>query len=139
MRPGVDVRLFLAGDAAGPVIMLGEPLSFWGGFDLHTGAVIDRRHPALGRVLSGAILLMPSGRGSSSSSSVLAEAIRAGTAPAAIITERPDPILVLGAVVAHELYGITCPIGVIDEMATVAAWPTATLTAEGTLTPPPSF
>ena len=46
---------------------------------------------------------MPSGRGSSSSSSVLAEAIRAGTAPAAIVLGEADPILALGAIVAREL------------------------------------
>jgi uncharacterized protein len=53
---------------------------------------------------------MPSGRGSSSSSSVLAEAIRAGTAPIAIVLFEPDPILALGAIVARELYGRTIPI-----------------------------
>jgi predicted aconitase with swiveling domain len=127
--------MILPGAAVGAVLVLEEPLSFWGGFDLHTGKVIDRRHPAVGQVLSGAILVMPSGRGSSSSSSVLAEAIRAGTAPAAIITERPDPILVLGAVVAHELYGLTCPVGVTEETAVLATWSTAALSEDGLLTP----
>ncbi len=56
---------------------------------------------------------MPSGRGSSSSSSVLAEAIRAGTAPAGIILLEPDGILVLGALVARELYGRSIPVIVL--------------------------
>ncbi len=56
---------------------------------------------------------MPSGRGSSSSSSVLAEAIRLGTAPLAILLAEPDEILVLGALVAGYLYGRTCPIVVL--------------------------
>lgn len=57
---------------------------------------------------------MPSGRGSSSSSSVLAEAIRRGTAPAGILLERPDPILAVGAIVAEFLYGISMPLVVCD-------------------------
>ena len=57
---------------------------------------------------------MPSGRGSSSSASVLAEAVRAGTAPAAILLAEPDLILSIGAVVAEELYGIVVPVVVVD-------------------------
>jgi hypothetical protein len=53
---------------------------------------------------------MPAGRGSSSSSYVLAEAIRAGTAPAAIVLGEPDPIVALGAIVAAELYGVDVPV-----------------------------
>lgn len=59
---------------------------------------------------------MPSGRGSSSSSSVLAEGIRAGTAPMAIVLLEPDPILALGAIVARELYGRTIPVVVTLEV-----------------------
>ena len=57
---------------------------------------------------------MPSGRGSSSSSYVLAEAIRAGTAPAAIVLREPDGIVALGAIVARELYGATIPVVVLS-------------------------
>jgi hypothetical protein len=53
---------------------------------------------------------MPSGRGSSSSASVLAEAIRVNVAPAAILLARPDPILTVGALVSRSLYGLACPI-----------------------------
>ena len=101
------------GRATGPVIVLSEPLSFWGGFDALTGCVTDRRHPQAGRCLSGAIVVMPAGRGSSSASSVLAEAIRAGTAPAGIIMSEPDSIVALGAIVAQELYGLACPVIVL--------------------------
>jgi predicted aconitase with swiveling domain len=57
---------------------------------------------------------MPSGRGSSSSSSVLAEAIRCGTGPAGIVLAEPDPILVVGALVAARLYGLACPVVVAE-------------------------
>jgi uncharacterized protein len=105
-----DGRTLVPGEARGDVLVLEEPLSFWGGIDPATGAVIDTRHPQRGANVAGRILVMPSGRGSSSSSSVLAEAIRAGTSPAAIVLAEPDPILALGAIVARELYGRSLPV-----------------------------
>ena len=83
-----------------PALVLREPLSFWGGIDSTTGCVIDRSHPDAGRPVTGTVLVMPGCRGSSSSSSVLAESLRLGTAPAGIILAVPDPILTIGAIVA---------------------------------------
>jgi len=102
--------VLVAGAARGPVLRLAEPLSFWGGVEPRTGRIIDRRHPQHGACVTGTVLVMPGGRGSSSSSTVLAEAIRLGTAPAAILLTEPDPIVALGAVVALELYGIAVPV-----------------------------
>ena len=104
----------LAGEADGLALVFSEPLSFWGGVDAETGDIIDHSHPGLGQNVAGKILVMPSGRGSSSSSSVLAEAIRRGTAPAGILLERPDPILAVGAIVAEFLYEIRMPLVVCD-------------------------
>lgn len=106
-------RALLEGAARALAVVLEEPLSLWGGMDPSSGRLIDHRHPQAGTELSGRILVMPSGRGSSSSSSVLAETIRAGTAPAGIILAEPDGILVLGALVARELYGRTIPVVVL--------------------------
>jgi uncharacterized protein len=108
----IEVRALVRGIARGPVLLLEEALSFWGGIDPDTGTIIDNRHPQRGLCISGTVLAMPSGRGSSSSSSVLAEAIRLHTAPAAIILREADGILVLGSLVARELYGVTMPIAV---------------------------
>jgi predicted aconitase with swiveling domain len=105
-----EARTLVAGRAEGEVLVLDEALSFWGGIDPATGRVIDPRHPQAGAELAGRVLVMPSGRGSSSSSSVLAEAIRVGTAPAAIVLLEPDAIVALGAIVARELYGTTVPV-----------------------------
>jgi uncharacterized protein len=116
----VEGRTLAAGSATGRVLRLDEPLSLWGGMDPATGAIIDRRHPQAGQSLAGRVVVMPAGRGSSSSSSVLAEAIRAGTAPAALVLREPDPILALGALVASELYDRRMPVVVIDERAHAA-------------------
>jgi 2-haloacid dehalogenase len=110
-------RALLAGEAAGTALVLQEPLSLWGGLDPRSGRLCDHHHPQLGATTAGRVLVMPSGRGSSSSSSVLAEAVRLGTAPAAILLAEPDEILVLGALVAEYLYGRACPILVLPEAA----------------------
>jgi predicted aconitase with swiveling domain len=121
-------RSLVSGDATGEIAAI-APLSFWGGYDPVSGTIIDRSHPALGQSLAGRILVMSSGRGSSSSSSVLAEAIRRGTAPTAIVLATSDPILAVGALVAEMLYDRTCPIAVLaaDAHTRLAAARAATL------------
>ncbi|OJU79783.1 MAG: hypothetical protein BGO11_03010 [Solirubrobacterales bacterium 70-9] len=106
----IDVRPLTPGTATGAPLRLDESLSFWGGFDATTGAIIDVHHPQRGETLTGRVLLMPAGRGSSSGSALLAEALRLGTAPAAIVLGRVDEIIALGAVVGEELYGVGCPV-----------------------------
>ena len=101
------------GRATGRCLVLTTPLSLWGGTD-SAGRVCDARHPQFGASLSGRVLVMESGRGSSSSSSVLAEQIRTNVAPVGILLAVTDPILVLGAMVARELYGHALPIVVVD-------------------------
>ena len=110
-----EARALVPGPAEGPALVLSEPLSFWGGVDAEDGTIIDRHHPQAGETVRGKVLVMPSGRGSSSSSSVLAETIRAGTGPVAIVLAEPDGILALGALVASKLYGKTTPVVVADE------------------------
>jgi hypothetical protein len=102
-------------------LVLTEPLSLWGGMDPATGRIIDAHHPQRGFSLVGRVVVMPSGRGSSSSASVLAEAARAGTAPAAILLAEPDLILSIGAIVAEELYGVQVPVlvGAAAELAMI--------------------
>ena len=103
-------RVLADGAAAGLALVLEEPLSFWGGVDPRSGAITDARHPQLGTSVKGRVLVMRAVRGSSSSSSVLAETVRAGCAPAGILVGEPDLILAVGAAVAEELYGIRVPV-----------------------------
>jgi predicted aconitase with swiveling domain len=106
----VSGTVLAGGVADGPALRLDEPLSLWGGVDPGSGEIIDARHPQRGTSVSSRVLVMASVRGSSSSSSVLAEMVRAGCAPAAILLGEADLILAVGAAVAEELYGISVPI-----------------------------
>lgn len=108
-------------EVRGLALVLDEPLSLWGGIDPASGDIVDAHHPQRGDNVAGRVLVMATGRGSSSSASVLAEAVRAGTAPAAIIVGEPDLILAIGSAVAEELYGVTVPVVVLprDELAAI--------------------
>lgn len=106
------MRLLTGLRATGPIIRLDAPLSFWGGFNPDTGNIVDSNHPQAGLSLTGALLAIPHGRGSSSSSSVLAESIRLGSAPAGIILNELDEILLVGAMVANDLYQVGFPLAV---------------------------
>ena len=90
--------------------MSSEPLSFWGGYDPKTGEILDRRHPLSGERAAGKILAIPFTKGSSTTTQILLEAIRAGTAPSAIVSRGEDACLALASIVADEMYGKPIPI-----------------------------
>jgi predicted aconitase with swiveling domain len=121
----------IPGDAAGELLVSTQPLSFWGGYDYRTGEIVDRRHELSGQIASGRILALPYTRGSSTTTQVLLEAIRAGTAPAAIVSTEPDSFLALAAIVAEEMYGRSLPILVLspDDYALLRSGRTARIEA----------
>lgn len=106
----------IAGKASGIALVSHEPLSFWGGYDWKSGEITDRRHPLSGENARGKVLVIPFTRGSSTTTAVLLEAIRAGTAPVAIITTATDFFFALASVVAGELYEKSFPLIALSEM-----------------------
>jgi predicted aconitase with swiveling domain len=103
-------RPVIKGKAQGIALVTDEPLSFWGGYDFHTGEITDRRHPLSGENAAGRILAVPFSRGSSTTTAVLLEAVRAETAPAAIITTSVDTFFALASTVAEVMYSRPIPI-----------------------------
>ena len=108
-------RPIVAGSAEGAALVSTEPLSFWGGVCPRTGEIIDRRHELSGENVTGKIFVFPTGRGSSTSSAVLMQSIKAGVAPAAIINLSVDPMLALGSIVSDELYHRAVPIVILRQ------------------------
>jgi predicted aconitase with swiveling domain len=108
-------RPVIPGTAGGSALVSAEPISFWGGYDWKTGEIIDRRHPLSGQNARGKVLAIPFTRGSSTTTAVLLEAIRADTAPCAIITTTADFFFALASVVADELYGHSIPLVAVSE------------------------
>lgn len=110
----IAARVLNAGRVEGPVLVVEEPLSFWGAFDPLTGLIIDTHHPQRGACLAQRIVIMPETRGSGSASGSIAEAIRRGTAPLALILMKPDVNLAVGSFIAATLYGKSCPVLSVD-------------------------
>lgn len=108
--PAAKAEVILPGEGRGPVLRLARPLSFWGGVDPATGRITDPESDGVGRSLAGVVLMLPSTRGSSSSSAVMLELVARGRAPAAVILGRIDAILGLGLVVAAELGHVPPPL-----------------------------
>lgn len=88
----------------GPILVCTEGLSFWGGVDPVTSAVIDAHHGQHGQSLAGCVVLMPTSRGSCSGSGVLLELALNGNAPAALIFREDEDILTLGALIAGRMF-----------------------------------
>jgi len=110
----IQGRAVIAGEASGELLVSTQPLSFWGGYDHQTGEIIDRRNALSGRIAAGRVLALPNTVGSSTTTAVLIEAIRAKTAPAALLTNGVDTFLALASVVAEEMYGRAIPIVALD-------------------------
>jgi hypothetical protein len=125
----------VAGETSGPVLASREPLSFWGGYDQQTGEIIDRRHPLSGQMAAGSILALPAARGSSTTTAVLLEAVRAGKAPAAIVTDGPDRFFALASIVADEMYQKPIPVIALtsEDFASLASGQWIEVGADGTL------
>ena len=103
------------GAAAGPLLHSRVALSFWGSVDPMQGSGTEPHHPLHRQRLKGTVLVLPCGRGSSTSSQVLLQLMLNGHAPAAILLRDPDPILCVGAIVAHEMFDKSMPIIVVGE------------------------
>ena len=128
-------KAVIAGVASGQALVSREPLSFWGGYDWKTGEIIDRRHDLSGAIANGKILAIPFTRGSSTTTAVLLEAIRARTSPAAIITTDVDFFFALASVVAEELYSAPLPLVALsgEDFSRIRTGDEVHITKDGTL------
>jgi cis-L-3-hydroxyproline dehydratase len=109
-RMVIRARAVIPGRASGTTLVSSEPMSFWGGYDPATGEILDRRHPLSGEIAAGRVLVLPFTKGSSTTTQILLEAIRAGFAPAAIVSRGEDAFLALASIVADEMYRKPLPI-----------------------------
>jgi predicted aconitase with swiveling domain len=118
----ISGRAIVAGEADGEALVTHDALSFWGGYDFHTGEIIDKHHPLAGVRACGRILAVPFSKGSSTTTAVLLEAVRAGTAPAAILTTGPDAFFALASIVADVMYGKSFPVISLDPADFATLW-----------------
>lgn len=93
-------RTIKAGRGTGIALVSPEPIGFLGGVDPETGVVIERGHVLEGRCISGRILVFPTGKGSTVGSYTLYRLARNQKGPAAIINQRSEAIVAVGAIIS---------------------------------------
>ncbi|MFJ7727737.1 aconitase X swivel domain-containing protein [Neobacillus sp. NPDC097160] len=111
----VSGRVLVRGEADGEVCGTRDRISFWGGYDPATGKVVDRHHSLCGETLTSKIFVLPKGKGSSTGSYVLLDAMVSGNAPAGIILNKVDEIISLGVIVCEEFFDKKIPIVVLED------------------------
>ena len=136
MSRSLQAEAVVDGAARGTVLVLGEPLSFWGGVDPATGVIVDRHHPQAGASMTGTVLVLPGTRGSAGGSGTLAESVRLGTGPDAIVLPSANRCVVIGVLVADELYGRPVPVLVVpgDTHASFCTGEVVTIATGGRIT-----
>ena len=94
-------RSIAAGVAEGEAITSSMPISFFGGVDPDSGKVIERGHDLYGKVISGKVLVFPTGKGSTVGSYTLYRLKKVGLAPAAMVNTNCDPVVAVGAIISN--------------------------------------
>jgi hypothetical protein len=94
-------RAIYSGTAEGTALVSTAPMSFFGGVDPDTGVVVERGHELQGQSLKGRVLVFPNGKGSTVGSYVMYRLKKNGCAPAAIINERCETIVAVGAIISE--------------------------------------
>jgi uncharacterized protein len=97
----IKCRKISRGRVKGPVILTKDLLSFLGGVNPDTGVVMDKDHELYGKKISGKILIIPGGKGSTVGSYVIYQMAQNKTAPLAIIARKAEPIIATGAIMAE--------------------------------------
>lgn len=94
-------RIIRKGCAQGKALVSLEPVSFYGGVELDTGCVVEPGHPLEGHPLAGRVLVIPRGKGSTVGSWAILRLQRRGLGPVAILCERCETIVAVGAILAE--------------------------------------
>jgi predicted aconitase with swiveling domain len=94
-------RVIYEGKAEGVALVSSSPLSFYGGVNPDTGEVIERGHELKGQSVKDRVLVFPHGKGSTVGSYVMYRLAKNGTGPRAIVNERCETIVAVGAIISE--------------------------------------
>jgi predicted aconitase with swiveling domain len=100
-------RKIIGGTTKGEALVSKQGLSFYGGVDVETGIITERRHEICGVSVSGKILVFPYGKGSTGWARGLFYLKENGIAPKALIVRELCEFIVVGAVTS-EIPTICC-------------------------------
>lgn len=87
-------RTINKGDVEGYAVVLENPFSFTGDFDIKSGTLVIKDHPLSGETIANKILVIPMGKGAVNAPIGLYKARNEGNGPLAIICRRADPLTI---------------------------------------------
>jgi predicted aconitase with swiveling domain len=94
-------RKIVEGTCTAEALVSSKPISFLGGVDPADGKIIEKNHDLWGACIKDRVLVFPNGHGSTVGSYVMYSLAKKGLAPAAIINQTADPVVVVGAIIAN--------------------------------------
>ncbi|MDH5482540.1 MAG: DUF126 domain-containing protein [Candidatus Bathyarchaeota archaeon] len=94
-------RAIVEGRCKAEALVSAKPISFLGGVDPADGKIIEKGHDLCGECVKDKILCFPHGHGSTVGSYVLYSLAKKHLAPKAIINQKADPVVVVGAIIAN--------------------------------------
>ncbi|MEM1156592.1 MAG: DUF126 domain-containing protein [Pseudomonadota bacterium] len=110
MTSRVQGLALVNGQASGPLLILDEPISFWGGVDPSSGEIIDRLHPQCGHSIRGTILLLPGTRGSTAGPGALLETLFNANGPSGVLLAQDDLVTLIGSTLIQSLQKTPPPV-----------------------------
>jgi hypothetical protein len=93
-------RTIVEGYCNAKALVSTKPISFLGEVDPADGKVTEKTHDLCGECIKDKVLCFPHGHGSTVGSYVLYSLAKKNLAPKAIINQKADPVVVVGAIIA---------------------------------------
>ena len=93
-------RGIVEGTRTAEALVSTKPISFLGGVDPADGKIIEKKHDLCGTCIKDRVLIFPHGHGSTVGSYVMYSLAKKSLAPAAIINQTADTVVVVGAIIA---------------------------------------
>lgn len=96
----LEGRVIVQGRCEGETLVSLKPISFLGGVNPENGEIVEKNHDLHGERLTDKILCFPHGHGSTVGSYVLYSLAKKKLAPKAIINQKADSVVAVGAIIA---------------------------------------
>jgi len=93
-------RIIVEGHCTAEALVSLKPISFLGGVNPANGRIIEKNHDLYGKCIKDKVLCFPHGHGSTVGSYVLYALTKKNLAPKAIINQKADPVVAVGAIIA---------------------------------------
>mgnify|MGYP001090196072 CR=1 FL=1 len=94
-------RVIVEGRCEGEALVSMKPISFLGGVNPENGEIVEKNHDLHGECIRDKVLCFPHGHGSTVGSYVLYSLAKKKMAPKAIINQKADPVVAVGAIIAE--------------------------------------